>query len=432
MKAIVLSAGLGTRLYPITKFVPKPGLTLVGKTILERTLNHLIAGGINPRDIVLVLGPEEEFQVLLTKIREQISSDFLTTIQRERKGTGHAVQTGLQVVDKEEAVLVINGDVIFERDTVVEFIKVATFNPQDGLLAVQVTEKWEGFGVVLGDSERISGIAEKPESRPPQMLGINAGLYYFPPEQINAIHHLPLSIRGEIELTDLVSKNIESGHIIKPYLFSGYWADVGKPWDLLNAHEFLMESEQETFQVLGTVEEGATLIGNVHVAKTARVRSGAYVEGPTYIDEGADIGPNCYIRPKTYLGKKTRVGNACEIKNSILFEGTHVAHLSYVGDSLIGRYCNLGAGTITANLRHDNRPVKVTIKGKRLSSGRRKLGAFIGDYVKTGIGVSILPGVIIGEKTWIGAGLVVERDIPANKLVVQKLETKIVDKPTES
>ncbi len=212
-------------------------------------------------------------------------------------------------------------------------------------------------------------------------------------------------------------------------MFSGHWADVGKPWDLLNAHEFLMESEQGDFQILGVVEEGAKLFGKVHVAKTARVRSGAYIEGPVYLDEGADVGPNCYIRAKTYLGRNTRVGNACEIKNSILFEGTHVAHLSYVGDSLIGRHCNLGAGTITANLRHDNRPVKVTIKGERWSSGRRKLGAFIGDYVKTGIGVSILPGVVIGEKTWIGAGMVIERDIPPNKLLVQRFDVKMVDKP---
>ena len=103
-------------------------------------------------------------------------------------------------------------------------------------------------------------------------------------------------------------------------------------------------------KVLGTIEQGAHLIGPVTVAESARIRSGAYIEGPVFIDEEADVGPNCFIRSGTSLGKKVRVGNACEIKNSIIMDGTHVGHLSYVGDSVLGEKCNLGAGTITANL----------------------------------------------------------------------------------
>ena len=99
-------------------------------------------------------------------------------------------------------------------------------------------------------------------------------------------------------------------------------------------------------RVLGNVEDGAHLLGPVSVAETARVRSGAYIEGPCFIDEGADVGPNCFIRANTSIGKNARVGNGCEVKNSIIMDGTHVGHLSYVGDSILCEKCNLGAGTL--------------------------------------------------------------------------------------
>ena len=130
-------------------------------------------------------------------------------------------------------------------------------------------------------------------------------------------------------------------------------------------------------QILGIVEQGAHLIGPITVAETARVRSGAYIEGPCFIDEGADVGPNCFIRPCTSIGKNARVGNACEVKNTLIMDNTHVGHLSYVGDSILCERCNLGAGTITANLLFNDGTVKMQIKDAIVDTGRRKLGAIL-------------------------------------------------------
>ncbi|MFW9913185.1 MAG: glucose-1-phosphate thymidylyltransferase, partial [Candidatus Thorarchaeota archaeon] len=129
------------------------------------------------------------------------------------------------------------------------------------------------------------------------------------------------------------------------------------------------------------------------------------------------VGPNCYIRPHTSLGKGVKIGNGCEVKNSLVMEGSSIGHLSYVGDSVIGRKVNFGAGTITANLRHDDQPVKVTVKGKRVDSGRRKMGAIVGDGVKTGIGTLLAPGVVIHQGAKTGIGVIVERDVTPGKLV---------------
>jgi bifunctional UDP-N-acetylglucosamine pyrophosphorylase/glucosamine-1-phosphate N-acetyltransferase len=122
-----------------------------------------------------------------------------------------------------------------------------------------------------------------------------------------------------------------------------------------------------------------------------------------------------------------KVGNAVEIKNSIIMDHTNVGHLSYVGDTIIGPRSNFGAGTITANLRHDDQTIKATVKGKRISTGRRKMGAIIGDNVKTGIGTLLSPGVMIYPGARTGIGTVVERDIGPDKLVVTEHRRLVYD-----
>jgi bifunctional UDP-N-acetylglucosamine pyrophosphorylase/glucosamine-1-phosphate N-acetyltransferase len=99
-------------------------------------------------------------------------------------------------------------------------------------------------------------------------------------------------------------------------------------------------------------------------------------------------------------------------------DGTHVGHLSYVGDSILCENCNLGAGTMIANLRFDDGTVKMHIKDKVVDTGRRKLGVILGDNVKTGIGALLMPGVKVGNDSWVGAGFMVERDLPANSMAL--------------
>jgi len=109
-------------------------------------------------------------------------------------------------------------------------------------------------------------------------------------------------------------------------------------------------------------------------------------------------------------------------------DGTHVGHLSYIGDSVLGEKCNLGAGTITANLRLDDGHVKMIIKDKLVDTGRRKLGAILGDNVKTGIKSLFMPGVKVGENSLVGANFMVERDLPANSRAFLKQSGEIQKK----
>ena len=189
------------------------------------------------------------------------------------------------------------------------------------------------------------------------------------------------------------------------------WLDLSYPWDLLPANESLLAGIKS--QNLGEVEENAVIKEAVSIGKGTAIRSGAYIEGPVIIGEGCDIGPNCYIRPHTSIGDGCHVGAAVEIKNSIIMKGSKIPHHNYVGDSIIGEQCNFGAGTKIANLRLDKKNIQVA----GIDTGRRKLGAIIGDRVETGINVSINVGCVIGNNTFIGPGAVVSGVILPNSKV---------------
>jgi bifunctional UDP-N-acetylglucosamine pyrophosphorylase/glucosamine-1-phosphate N-acetyltransferase len=295
-------------------------------------------------------------------------------------------------------------------------------------MGVVPVDKPESYGIIeLDEDKKVKRIVEKPAAgKAPSNLA-NAGVYVFSSEVFGKIKQTKASIRGEWELTDAITLLASEGKtVLAAELSKDDWFDVGRPWDLLDANNWALK--RMNHKVLGIVEQGAHLIGPVSVAETARVRSGVYIEGPAFLDEECDVGPNCYIRSGTSLGRKVRVGNACEIKNSIIMDFSHVGHLSYVGDSILGEKCNLGAGTITANYRLDAGTIKMMVKDKLVDTGRRKLGAVLGDNVKTGIKSLFMPGVKVGVNTWVGANFMVERDLPANSMASLKQNCEIKEK----
>jgi bifunctional UDP-N-acetylglucosamine pyrophosphorylase/glucosamine-1-phosphate N-acetyltransferase len=178
------------------------------------------------------------------------------------------------------------------------------------------------------------------------------------------------------------------------------WLNLSYPWDLLSANEALLAEIEAVSS--GEIEENVVLKGPVSVGKNTVIRSGAYLVGPVVIGEDCQLGPNCFIRPNTAIGDRCHIGSAVEIKGSIVMNGAKIPHHNYVGDSVIGEDCNLGAGTKIANLRLDGRNIEVS----GVDTGRRKLGAIIGDRVETGINASINVGTVIGSGARIGPGAV--------------------------
>ena len=197
---------------------------------------------------------------------------------------------------------------------------------------------------------------------------------------------MKLSERGEYELTDYIKSILPIDFVV-----AERWIPLTYLWNLLEANKFLI-SEIEENEIRGKVEDNVYIGEKVIVGEGSVIKSGSYIESNVIIGRNCKIGPNSYIRGFTSIGDNCHIGNSVEIKNSIFFENSKAPHLNYVGDSIIGANCNLGAGTIIANLRHDEANIKVEVKGKFVDTKKRKFGAIVGDNVKFGIGTLIYPG----------------------------------------
>ena len=396
MKAVIMAAGKSTRTYPLTITKPKPLLKIANRPILAHQLDAL-------QDIVdavvLVVGYRADM------IREAFGDTYngirLTYItQTEQLGTGHAVLQCKAVID--EPFIVINGDDLYDPRDLARLAKV-----EQGALA-KVVEDPRLYGIYeVTEGNRAVRIVEKPKEIFSHLA--NIGAYKFPVSVFDVLRHIAPSERGEIEVTSAVQLLADQGRF-QVVEIEGYWIPIGYAWHLLDANAFYLEHQMQP-EILGEVSDAAHLTGPVYIGKGTIVRPGAVIDGPVYVGENCTIGPNCWLRPGTTVGNRCRIGQGVEIKNSILFDDTMVSHLTYVGDSVLGDHVNLGCMTVTANLRHDGTSQRSKVGTNLVDTGRRKLGAIIGDGVHTGIHTSIYPG----RKLWPGTstlpGSVVDRDI---------------------
>lgn len=406
MKAFILAAGESTRLRPLTAYTPKPLLKVAGKPFLQHTIDALKGAGI--KDIIILVGWRNE------RLREYFGDGkrFGVRItyeeQVERLGTAHAVSFAKSFVDDE--FLCLNGDIVVGTSLLRKLLEFYDDSKENVMTLVEV-ENPERYGVVEVENGIVMDIKEKPTVQENKL--INAGIYIFNSKIFDAINRTEKSARGEYEITDSLRLLIKEG--VRAFITDEFWADIGFPWDLLRANEIFLRDVKS--DIKGKVESFATIEGNLVLGENSIVRNGAYIKGNVIIGENCDIGPNCLIRGYTSIGDNCKVGNAVEVKNSIIMDNTKIPHHNYVGDSIIGENCNLGSGTKVANLRLDERELRIIIKGKKVDTGRRKLGVIMGDNVKTGINSSIDVGTIIGENSLIGPNAIVKGCIAPNSRV---------------
>jgi UDP-N-acetylglucosamine diphosphorylase/glucosamine-1-phosphate N-acetyltransferase len=389
MKAIILAAGEGNRMRPLTYTRPKVMLPIANRPIVEHLIIEAREAGI--KDFILVVGYHDEQVRAYFANGEKWSVNISYANQRRQLGTADAIRMVEGMI--EGNFLAMNGDIIVKQKDIADLIAAK----KNTISVIKVTNS-KGLGMIEVKEGRATKIYEKVENPPTDRA--NTGVYLFTPEIFNAIARTPTSPRGEYEITSSLQMLIDEGIEVGCHQLS-YWLDLSYPWHLLSANEVILSSVKP--EIHGDVEKNVSLNGNVTIGEGSKIRSGSYINGPVIIGKNCEIGPNCYIRPYTSIGDNCHVGAAVEIKNSIIMNGAKVPHLNYVGDSIIGEGCNLGAGTKIANLRLDEKEIKIGDIG----TGRRKLGAVLGDAVKTGINVSINTGTMIGNNAFIGPGATV-------------------------
>ncbi|MBQ1871176.1 MAG: UDP-N-acetylglucosamine pyrophosphorylase [Lachnospiraceae bacterium] len=159
---------------------------------------------------------------------------------------------------------------------------------------------------------------------------------------------------------------------------------------------------------------------NVYVAKSAKVYPNATIIGPAIIGERTEVRPGAFIRGNAIVGNDCVVGNSTELKNVILFNHVQVPHYNYVGDSILGFYSHMGAGSITSNVKSDKTLVVVKCDGEAIETGLKKFGAMLGDHVEVGCNSVLNPGTVIGRNTNIYPLSPVRGVIPADSIYKDK------------
>jgi len=407
LKAVVLAAGKGVRLWPLTENRSKHMIPVAGKPIVEHVISAIRSAGI--RSIVLVTRYKSE----LVKKHIGNGSKLGVTVdyvdQPDISGTANAILMAQDKVGSNDFLVAYGDLVVTPRaiNRVLDTYRKKGGKPTIGLIPVSRPESY-GMAKISGDL--LTEIIEKPsQSQSPSNLA-NTGIYVLNPTIFDHLQTTVRSGRGEFEITDTISSLAKTG---TPVAFARIdpsdWQDIGKPWDVLAANARLLARSKR--RIAGRIEQGAKVTGQVTIEKGALIRTGTVIEGPARIGEGSVIGPLARIRAGTCVGRRSAIGAFCEVKNSIIMDHTKIPHLSYVGDSIIGEHCNLAAGTIVANLKLSDNTVRMRIKDSLVDTGLRKLGIVTGDKVRTGINASFMPGIRIASGAVIPACSVVSEDV---------------------
>ena len=390
---VVLAAGEGTRLRPLTRNRPKPMLPAANRPILEHVLDALVDAGIER--IVLIVGHRRE------RVQEHFGPSYrdvpLTyVVQSKQLGSGHAL---LQARDAVEGpVLAVNGDRVIDAGMVRDVCEGLSDELAATLGVIQRPDASQYGAVVVQDGD-LSAIIEKPDSDEYRL--INAGIYAFGSDVFDALADTPRQ-DGELKLPDTIAELVERGRVAA-IRTEGLWVDATFPWDLLTvAREVLArgrvaEPEREP---------------QVWVSEDARVHESAVLRGPVVVGDDCEIGPGAVVGPDVGLGRNVTVGANATVERSVLDSDTRVQAGSTLVETVTGQDVHLGAGTVVpggpADVRVDTRIYE-----------EQHLGAVFADRVRAEGDVSAVPGTLVGPGAYIHTGARISGQIPSETEVMR-------------
>ncbi len=377
-KVVILAAGWGTRLRPLTLGRPKPAIRLLGETLIEHNLRE-IADLVS--EAIIIVGYKDEI------IRERMGDSFAGVSikyvrQDEQLGTGHAAKMALPLLGEE--FLILNGDDLYLREDIEKCLQ------KGPSILVKEVDDPKGYGQVSTNEEKVEEIVEKPE-KPVSNL-INIGCYFLNKSFFEK--EIEKSPRGEYEIIDFLKYYIKEKNTLY-FARAKNWMPVTYPWSILEATGEVLKMYEEKKE--GTVEEGAHIQGKVILEKGSVIRKGSVVEGPVYIGKNTVIGPNSYIKGPVSIHDDCFVGASAEVQSSVIFSRTNIPHYAFVGDSVVGEDCRIGTGVVLINFLFGGDKIWAKVKGKKISTGRDKMGSVIGNKVSIGPNVSVMPGVMIAD-----------------------------------
>jgi len=392
--AVVLAAGEGTRLRPLTHNRPKPMLVAANRPILEHVLDALVEAGIER--LVLVVGYRR------TRVQDHFGSSYRGVeieyvVQHKQLGSGHALLQAADTVS--EPMLVVNGDRLIEASSVSEVMTAFDDGSAAATMAVIEHANTSRYGVVSLDGTTVTEIIEKPETD--EFRLINAGIYAFDETIFETISETPRR-SGELALTDTISKLIDE-RAVRGCRIDGLWVDATYPWDLLSVASEVLER--------GRASERERSDG-IWIDDDARVHEDATIRPPVAVGSNCEIGPGSVVGPNVALAANTTVGANVTLERSVVDADSRIGHASTLVDAVLGQDVHLGVGTVIPGGPGD-------VRIDREIHEDQPLGAVLADRVRVGGNVSFEPGTLVGTEAEIGGSCHVRDRIPEGAEVVR-------------
>lgn len=435
LKTLILAGGKGTRM---KSSIPKVLHRICGTPILKKVMD--VCEKIGSEENIVVLG--HNYNAILETI-----GDINYVLQEEQLGTGHAVmQSEEKLKEFEGTLMVLCGDTpLIREETLKNLYKVHKESKATTTILTSVYENPFGYGRIVKDGSRVLGIVEEKDATEAIkcIKEVNAGAYCFEvKELVKALKKIDNKNKNnEYYLTDVIAINVKENKLVKTYLLkdNNEILGVNSRIDLEKATHIMrkrinrkhmnsgvtfidasstyiddgVEIGEDSIIYPGVILEGKTkigkyckILGNTRVINS-KIGDSVVIESSliedSIVDEKVTIGPFAHLRPKTHLKAEVHIGNFVEIKKSTIEKGTKVGHLTYLGDAIVGEKTNIGAGTITCNY-----------------DGKNKFQTFIGKNVFVGSDSMLIAPLKIGDNSLIGAGSVINKDVPENALAVSR------------
>lgn len=375
MKAVILAAGEGTRLDPVTNVRPKPMLPIANRPLLEYVVEAVAEAGIE--EVVLVVGYERERIQSHFGDGDEWGIEISYAVQETQLGTGDAILQAEPYIGGD--FLVLNGDRIVEP-ALIERIVAERERTGETVLAVTRVAEPELYGVVELDDEHVVAIEEKPPVHEVTSDLVNAGVYAFGPEILAAIRETTTA--GELGITTTLETFLET-HPVRALTYRGPWLDVTRPWDVLAVNGQVLD------------EHGGSRGTNV------RIDPAAGVAALTALDDGSTIQPGAVVLRGSSLGTNVTVGPNAVVENAVVLPD------ATVGAGAVLRDCIVGANTVVGpNTTIEGGTADVVLEDTVHRDVR--LGAMIGDNASLGGAVTLAPGTVVGNDAEIASGAVVD------------------------
>ena len=412
-QAVILAAGESSRFWPLNQR-HKSLIKIMGRPLIWYTIESLRKAGI--REVIIVQGTKRDIEEEL-KNHELTNLKIRYVIQPKPKGMGNALWQAKNLI--KGSFFVLNAERV-DGGEIIANCKLQIANLKAALVG-QHTNNPQLFGIMKIKDDRVLEIVEKPrKGKEPSNVKV-VGVYLLHPEFFNYYKKVK---KGKYDFEETLSTYMKKNEVKLAFLWESEkeTPTLKYPWHLFLVEKYLFDKFlRKKISKSAKIAKSVIIQGKVSIGDNVKIFENAIIKGPCYIGKDCIIGNNSLIREYVNLEENVIIGANAEVTRSI-FQENSTTHSGYFGDSVFGKNCKIGAGTIIANVRLDRGEIKSIVKGKKIGTGLKSFGCVIGKNTGIGIHCSLMPGVFIGANCNIGPNSIVSENIKDNTTFYLKFE----------